>query len=326
LACAHALITTAAGVLMLIVLPIPFFYRAGISAAFVCFCFQAIANFISSELKAEGRFPREALWQITVRTVSALGILIVLFFICHDPWVIFAGWASGLLLSLWLSPLPVPLTLPAVVASFGYRGIWRACLAFMAIDAATAIYYRCDILILKYLSHDAAQVGFYAAAYRFLDAFVLLSAPVGVICFRKLRLIWEDKRAFYSLVFKMALVMVGAAGIVLLLGILFGKEIVFLTFGRNYTETTRILPLLLGSLIFILPNTILTQAAIAQNRELMYAAAAGIGSLFNIGLNFILIPEFGGVGAAWATIATEGLLSVILILNFKFQVLSEKFK
>jgi len=310
LACTHTLITTAAGICIFFVLPLP--YRAGISAAFVCFCFQALANFISSELRADGLFPREALWQITLRTASAVGILFALFFICHDPWVIFAGWGFGLLSVLLLSPIPIPLPR---FKGFGCKGIWRTCLAFMAIDAATTIYYRCDILLLQHLLQDAAEVGYYAAAYRFLDAIVLLSAPVGVICFRKLRLVWKDKRLFYSLVIKMTLIMVGAAAFVLMFGIIFGKEVVLFTFGKDYTETIRILPLLLGALFFILPNTILTQAAIAQNREGLYAVAAGMGALFNIGLNCFLIPEFGGVGAAWATIATEGLLMGILLLS-----------
>lgn len=314
LAFGHALMSTAAGAVLVLVLPLP--YKAGILAALICFFFQALANFISSELKAAGKFPREALWQTTLRTAGAVGIIFVLCFLSHDPWVIFTGWAFGLLLALWLSPIQIA---RPTFGSFGSKGIWRACLAFMAINAATTIYYRCDILLLKHLSQDAAQVGCYAAAYCFLDGIVLLAAPVGVIWFRKLRLVWEDKRLFYSRVVKMTLVMVGSAGFVLVSGIIFGREIVFLTFGRNYTDTIRILPLLLGALIFILPNGILTQAAIAQNREHLYAAAVGMCALFNIGLNFILIPEFGGIGAAWATIATEALLTVILVLSFKWK-------
>ncbi|MBU0463136.1 MAG: polysaccharide biosynthesis C-terminal domain-containing protein [Proteobacteria bacterium] len=57
----------------------------------------------------------------------------------------------------------------------------------------------------------------------------------------------------------------------------------------------------------------------AQNRERLYAAAVGACALFNIGLNFILIPEFGGIGAARATIATEALLTLILVLSFKWK-------
>ena len=75
------------------------------------------------------------------------------------------------------------------------------------------------------------------------------------------------------------------------------------------------LPWLLGALIFILPNGVLTQAAIARNRESVYAVAAGGAALVNIGLNLALIPKFGGLGAAWATIVTEMFLTVALVFG-----------
>ena len=77
------------------------------------------------------------------------------------------------------------------------------------------------------------------------------------------------------------------------------------------------LPWLLAALIFILPNGVLTQAAIAQNIEHLYAVAAGAAALVNIGLNFVLIPRFGGLGAAWATIVTDAFLTVFLILGLR---------
>jgi len=76
----------------------------GILAAVFCFGFQAAVNFISSEMKARGLFPREALWQATVRTFGALGILFAIFFVRPVPWAIFTGWSLGLLLSLFCLP------------------------------------------------------------------------------------------------------------------------------------------------------------------------------------------------------------------------------
>ena len=345
----HAAMCTAIGIIFVLVFPVP--YRAGITAAFIYFFLQAIVNFISSELRAKGKFSRDAGYQVLVRTAGALGIIFVLCFFYHKPWIIFGGWAVGIGFALFLSPIPLSILLPnfchkkqedspiAAIFRFrnfpynfftgnfsgkifvdsGYSRIWRACLAFMAIDAATTIYYRCDILILQHFFRGSEKIGYYAAAYRFLDGIVLLAAPVGVIWFRKLRLVWKDKKLFYSEVVKISMVMVLSAGIILIAGIIYGSGIVTATFGEHYAETARILPLLLGALIFILPNTILTQAAIAQNGEGLYALVAGICALVNIGLNFILIPEFGIAGAAWATIATEALLGIGLVSELKLK-------
>ena len=43
--------------------------------------------------------------------------------------------------------------------------------------------------------------------------------------------------------------------------------------------------------------------------------AAGAAALVNIGLNFVLIPRFGGLGAAWATIVTEAALMAVLVFG-----------
>ena len=311
----HAVVITAAGAFFVLVLPTG--YRLGILAAAFCFGFQAVVNFISSVLRAKGLFPREALWQATVRTFGAAGILVAIFVVRPVPWVIFIGWSFGLLLCLLMSPKKI--ARPSF-GGFRIRDIRKACFGLMAIDAATTVYYRCDIILLEHLLGNSAQVGYYAAAYRFLDGIVLFVAPLSLIWFRKLRLVSEEKSRFNSHVRQMSLTMFGAACMIMVIGVFFSKEIVLLCFGQEYHESVRLLPWLLAALVFLLPNGVLTQAAIAQNSERLYALAAGGGAVVNIGLNFILIPRFGGFGAAWATIATEVFLSVCLVLGLRRRI------
>lgn len=308
----HAVVITAAGAFFVLVLPTG--YRLGILAAAFCFGFQAVVNFISSELRAKGLFPREALWQATVRTFGAAGILVAIFVVRPVPWAIFAGWSFGLLLCLFLSPEKI--ARPSF-GGFRIRDVRKACFGFMAIDAATTVYFRCDIILLERLVGDPALVGYYAAAYRFLDGIVLLAAPLSIIWFRKLRLVSEEKVLFRSQIGWMSMIMLSAAVLIIVAGVPFSREIVVLTFGHEYADSARFLPWLLGALIFLLPNGVLTQAAIARNRETLYAVAAGAGAVVNIGLNFFLIPRFGGLGAAWATIVTEAFLTVALLFALR---------
>jgi O-antigen/teichoic acid export membrane protein len=307
----HSVVVTGAGAFFVWVLPAQ--YRLGILAAVICFGFQAVVNFVSSELRAKGLFPRDAMWQAMVRTLGAIGILLGMFFVTPVPWAIFAGWSLGLLLCLLLSPHPVPRPL---FGGFRVRDIRKPCLYLMAIDAATTVYFRCDIILLERLV-EPALVGYYAAAYRFLDGIVLLAAPLSIIWFRKLRMVWKEERAFWVQIGWMSMIMLAASVFIIAAGGLFSREIVFLTFGYEYADSAHLLPWLLGALIFLLPNGILTQAAIARNRERVYAVAAGAGAVLNIGLNLFLIPEFGALGAAWATIATEAFLMIALIFGLR---------
>ncbi len=296
-------------------------YHWALVAAFVCFAFQSGVNFISSELRGKGLFAREALWQVTVRTLSAGGILAVILLAEAEAWSIFLGWAAGLMASLFISPVKWPRP------SFGGYGIGHirgACLGFLTIDAATTVYYRSDIILLEYLTSDSGVVGQYAAAFRFLDGIIMFAAPLGLIWFRKLRLVHEDYALFRSQMMKMAMIMLFAALVIVLIGSGFSEVIVSLTFGNEYDDAAILLPWLLVALVFLLPNGVLTQACIAQNMERLYALAAAGGAGINIGLNLILIPVHGALGAAWATIFTEIFLAAVLLMGLGKRFRDEK--
>ncbi|MFP4088287.1 MAG: oligosaccharide flippase family protein [Desulfobacteraceae bacterium] len=311
----NVLVVSMAGVLFVSFVPCK--YAWGILAALICFGLQAGANFISSILRGNGFFAREALWQITVRTLGAIGILGALLWTKAEPRVIFWGWSAGLLASLFISP--IKWTSP-LLGGFRKRDVWRACIGFLTIDAATTIYYRSDIILLEHLTGDSVMVGQYAAAYRFLDGVILFAAPLGMIWFRKLRLVYKDRAHFRSQLTSMVLIMACAAGGLLALGVFFNKGIISLTFGTGYQDAAALLPWLFGALIFLLPNGVLTQSAIAQNMERLYAMAAAGGAGLNIGLNLILIPQYGALGAACATIATEVFLTAILIIGLNKRI------
>ena len=113
----------------------------------------------------------------------------------------------------------------------------------------------------------------------------------------------------------MSITMLLAAVLIIVAVVPFSKQIVLFTFGPEYDDSAVLLPWLLGALVFILPNGVLNQEATARNRESVYAVAAGGAAVVNIGLNLVLIPKFGGLGAAWATIVTEMFLTVALLLG-----------
>ena len=191
-----------------------------------------------------------------MRTLGAVGILVGIFWVRPEPWAVFGGWALGVLVSLFFSP--VPIGRPAF-GGFRFKDIRRACLGFIAIDAATAIYYRCDIILLEYLTGNSVEVGYYSAAYRFLDGILLMAFPLRLLWFRKMRLMWEDTAYFNREMLRMVSWMFLGACFIFGVGSYFNKEIVLFTFGREYGASAHLLPWLLLALIFALPNSILTQ-------------------------------------------------------------------
>ncbi len=302
MAVGHVLVAFACGCVL--VLLVPLMHKAAVAAGLAFMALSALSDIASSRIKGRGVFLRDALWQVGARTFSAAGMLAGLFLGGGRLVWIFVGGAAGLLPPMVYPFLAGILPRP----SFAFSVIlYRRVLLFLAIDAATQVYLRSDIVVLKYLSGDAAQVGYYAAAARLLAGGILLLSPVGAVFFRRLRVI-EDRAAFFRLLWPYVGVMTAAGVAAAVLLFLLAGPVVSLTFGAEYAPAAGMLAGLGGAFLFMFPNTILTQAAIAINREGGYAMAVVLGALFNVAGNFLLIPAHGPYGAVMTTVATEFLL------------------
>ena len=276
-----------------------------ILTAVCCMGLVVISDFVSSILKGKGNFKSDAKWKMFIRSLSACAILSTLFFY-EDVSVtsLFFAWCMALLMALIWPILKGYLSWP----SFNFKGeFFRASMVFLTIDVATIFYFRSDIVMLEYFGGIKGEVGQYSAAYRILEGVILLATPVAQIAFRSLRL-RQGQKIFFNLLGRLVLFMLLVSIVISLIGAYFSKDFMLIVFGEEYYLAGKLLPLLLFAMLFILPNYILTQGAIAINKEISYAKIVVLVALLNIVLNLWLIPDFGARGAAWATIFSEGVL------------------
>jgi O-antigen/teichoic acid export membrane protein len=295
------------------VLLLPFPDAARLSCGIFCFGAITLSQQVSARLKSAGDFYGEARWQTRGRTFSALPIVAAALLTIPSPNAVFLCWGGGLLMAFRLLPCGDGKLRPHYHLE---TSVYQASLGFLWIELATTIYHRIDIVILHHLLGDAPAIGHYAVAYRLFDGVVLLIAPIASICFRELRLIWQDTNALRQLSGKLLLAALGIGTLLAASGYFAAPVAVRLFFGASYAGASAELAgwLFLG-LAFIVPNAILTQLAIATNRERCYAWAACFSALLNISLNFALIPAHGIIGAAWATVMTEAGLGLALYIG-----------
>ena len=276
-----------------------------ILTAVCCMGLVVLSGFVSSILKGRGDFKSDAVWRMVIRSLTACAILSALFFYEDGSATsLFVGWSVALALALIWPIAKGYLSWP----SFNFKGeLFRSSMVFLTIDVATVFYFRSDIVLLEYFGHIEGDVGQYSAAYRVLEGVILLTTPVAQIAFRSLRL-RQNQKEFFGLLSWLVIVMLMVAGIIAVIGAFLGGDLMLIVFGEQYQYAGELLPLLLFAMLFILPNYILTQGTIALNKEIGYAKIAVAVALLNIVLNVWLIPDFGAMGAAWATIFSEGLL------------------
>ncbi len=279
--------------------------HALITVAAIWFYGAAVLNqFSLAILRGEGRMVRDASWQIGNRTFTAVCVGLVIFAGASQPWQIlfaqFAGAAAfGFVVTRFLRVRPLWRIPPAV---------YGAVLPFVWLDLATVLYFRADMLLLEWFDVAKLEVGKYGVAYRLIEAIILFASPVGLILFRRFRLGSDSPRRMLR---DMMLPLVGALiiGMVLVVAILFcSKPLIALVYGADYAGADHLLVILSCALIFILPNGVLNQAALALGLERWFAISATLAAVINIGGNLIFIPMYGLLAAAWMTVATEAVL------------------
>jgi len=311
LAYGHAMIAISA----LSVLAVLLFPNNKMTSLITVWCFGAavLNQYGLAILRGDGRLVRDASWQIGNRTLSAVCMATaVLFLGASLPWHVlmaqFVGTAAfGLFVTLFLRVRP-RFAVPSVV--------YRAVLPLVWLDLATAVYFRSDMVLLQFLNAPKIELGHYGVAYRLIEALILLASPIGLILFRHFR---QGSDMPVRMVKQMLLPPMAYATLVgvalALLMWFFSDTIVSLAYGQSYQGTGALLAVLGCSLIFILPNGILNQAALALGLERWFAISATITALTNIAGNLLFIPVYGAMAAAWMTVLTEAVLGLCVAVG-----------
>jgi len=174
---------------------------------------------------------------------------------------------------------------------------------------ANAINLRVDQLMLGVMRGPEA-VGTYAAAARLSEVWYFVPIAIAASVFPAMvRAHAGDRGAFdrwmgrlYDLMIALALPI--AIGVSLL-----SAQLVYLLYGDGYAESGPILAIHVWAGPFVFLGAALSRWLIAEDRLKFSLVRHGTGALVNVGLNLVLIPTLGGVGAAIATLVSYAVAS-----------------
>jgi O-antigen/teichoic acid export membrane protein len=224
-----------------------------------------------------------------------------------------AGLAITFLLHLIAVGLIVPLH-PVIDTRY-----WRALLAGafllgLAI-ALSQIYFRVDAVILS-LVRSAAEVGFYGAAYKFIELSGIVNAAVGISMFPSLTrfIAIEDPRAGRLVQVVFDLLMATAAPLAIVL-FAFSEQIVVLAAGPEFEPGGEALRILAPYVFFSFANGVLWRALISSSRDRALLASSVFVLALNVALNLALVPEYGFKAAAAIAVASEAAVGIPLALT-----------
>ncbi len=119
-----------------------------------------------------------------------------------------------------------------------------------------------------------------------------------------------DSREIYGKVMKYFV----AFSLFIFLGVTLFMDLVKYLISPDYRSGLIVVPMLLLSKVFIGIVFNLSIWYKLQNKTIFGALLALIGAFFSVGLNFILIPVFGIIGAAWASVISYFIMMVVAFI------------
>lgn len=172
-----------------------------------------------------------------------------------------------------------------------------------------SIYTHMDQLMLG-LIRTEQEAGWYAASYRLLMAALIPADILFQAFLPALSSAADDQagRRARGRVFVQALLTIGLP--VALLGWALAEWLLVLVFGASYAAAGGVFGVLMLNAGVAYASLALGHPLLAWNRERAYAYALGGGAALNVVLNIALIPPFGMMGAALATLACQSALLV----------------
>lgn len=178
------------------------------------------------------------------------------------------------------------------------------------------VYLKVDQVMLRWLA-GAGEVGQYAVAAQFSEALYFLPVAIVATVFPKLIELRErSEPEFYARLqqlFDLLFIMGLGVAVALTLS---ASWIIGTLFGEVYGPSAGILIIHVWSAIFVFMRAAVSKWILIENALYFSLVTQGLGAVVNVGLNWLWIPDYGGVGAAYATLCSYAVASFLALLIY----------
>src|SRR6202165_1094748 len=282
--------------------------------AFVVMVLSAYSNVLRSTFYAIGRLTYEAYAILAESVVLLAGTL---YGVETHRGVDFFLWCYALSYAFSSTYFVAVITARKMVRwawelDLGFIASWfRKSLPFALAFVITTLYFKIDVPLLLHFK-GFTQLGWYGFPTRPIEALLFVPVTLLNVAFPVLAVFHAESRErllnatsrFFKTLFGLGWpITVGT--VILAPGIngLFDRS-------GQFEEAALALRILGGGIFLMFVSNAFIAALNAMDRQVLFTWAALVSLVVNIGLNLVLIPAYGYLGAAWATNLTELALLV----------------
>jgi len=173
------------------------------------------------------------------------------------------------------------------------------------------VYYKADVVLLSALA-GLQEAGIYAAAFKVVELVQKIAILSGRVFAPAIFKASHESEATFQIFASMMTRILTVAGLAAgLVSFVLADEIIALMFGEEFAASAPVLKVL-GGVMAAMCMTVSLQLLLSSiDMHVHRVVCLGIALAAHIGANVILIPRFGAVGAASATLFS-GVLLILL--------------
>lgn len=256
--------------------------------------------------------------KITVRNtaVKLLGVASIFIFVKKPSdlylyIVLLVGYDLLGQLSMWL-PAREHIGRPHLDIVYAKQHIKPVILLFLP-QIAISLYITLDRTMLGALS-STTDVGIYDQALKFLNILLTIVTSLGSVMLPRVsNLLSSGNQKAVNKLHEMSFLVYNLVIFPMVAGILIvNKDFVNFFLGKDFQDARYAIAIMVFRMFFIgWTNIMGIQILIPHNKNREFMLSTTIPAFFSIGLNILLIPSLGYIGASIVSVATEGLVWLI---------------
>ncbi|KXX67292.1 flippase [Flammeovirga sp. SJP92] len=196
-----------------------------------------------------------------------------------------------------------------------FRDSWPLAVSSLAF----IIYSKIDQIMLGDLRESTYDVGIYGTASKLYDIPISVIGIILASIYPPFIELWnrDSKQQFYDRYKKTTLGLTVLAYLGCLFNWFFGEWIILFLFGDAFLPSYHIFSIQCIGAIFLFNASLRSNYLSLSNNQHIIMYSTILGSIINVGLNLYLIPEYGGTGAAYATLITQFFSLYVVNIFFK---------
>jgi O-antigen/teichoic acid export membrane protein len=175
------------------------------------------------------------------------------------------------------------------------------------------IYFRVDAIMLASMRGQDA-VGIYSAAYRLLEFTLIIPTYYSAAIFPVIAASYQNNPKRFLLIYRRSLKYMWIISLPMAMGaVILAPRFISMLFGEPYAASVPVLSVLMWTFVLIAINSINPIYLIVMGKQKIVTILILIGMIINVVFNFIFIPQYGELGAAWVTLGSE-FINVLLFI------------